>query len=106
VAKRFEVWIVRFDPVEGSEMAKTRPAVIVSPDEANDALRTVIVAPLTSTRKKWPTRVEVRFRRKPGEVALDHMRSIDKQRLEKKAGSLTADEAKAVAERLVEMFRR
>lgn len=103
--KRFEVWIVQLEPVQGSEMGKTRPAVVVSPDEANAALNTVIVAPLTSVQRKWPTRVPVRFRRKAGDVALDQMRSVDKRRLASKAGALTDAEAKAVADTLIEMFR-
>ena len=105
MAKRFEVWIVRFDPVVGSDVGKTRPAVIVSPDDANDALRTVIVAPLTSTTKGWPTRVRVTVRRKAGEVALDQLRTIDKSRLANRTAALSAPEAKDVADRLVEMFR-
>lgn len=103
--KRFEVWVVRFDPIVGSELGKTRPAVIVSPDDANDALHTVIVAPLTSKIRNWPTRVSVRVRRKAGEVALDQMRAIDKSRLAQRTAVLSAAEAKEVADRLVEMFR-
>ncbi|MCP5432361.1 MAG: type II toxin-antitoxin system PemK/MazF family toxin [Alphaproteobacteria bacterium] len=104
MAKRFEVWIVRLDPVLGSEIGKTRPGVIVSPDEANAALRTVLVAPLTSTRRNWPTRVPVEVRSVAGDVALDQLRAVDKTRLAKKIGTLTPDEARAVADRLVEMF--
>ncbi len=103
--KRFEVWIVKFDPVVGSEISKTRPAVVVSPDEANDALRTVIVAPLTSTVRNWPTRVQVRVRRKAGEVALDQLRTVDKSRLTQKTAALSSVEAKAVSNRLIEMFK-
>jgi mRNA interferase MazF len=105
MAKRFEVWIVRFDPTVGSEIAKTRPAVIVSPDDANDVLKTVIVAPLTSTLKQWPTRVPVTVRRKAGEVALDQLRTVDKSRLANKTATLSAAEAKDVSDRLVEMLR-
>jgi mRNA interferase MazF len=102
--KRFEVWIVRLDPVLGAEIGKTRPGVIVSPDEANDALRTVLVAPLTSVRRKWPTRVPVTVNRVPGDAALDQMRAVDKTRLALKIAALTPAEARAVADRLVEMF--
>lgn len=102
--KRFEVWIVRLDPVLGAEIGKTRPGVIVSPDEANDALRTVLVAPLTSVRRKWPTRVPVTVNRVPGDAALDQMRAVDKTRLAQKIAALTPAEARAVADRLVEMF--
>jgi len=103
--KRFEVWIVRLDPVVGSEIGKTRPGVIVSPDEANDALRTVLVAPLTSVRRTWPTRVPVIVNRVRGDVALDQLRALDKQRLSQRLGALTDQESQAVADRLAEMFR-
>lgn len=102
--KRFEVWIVRLDPVLGSEIGKTRPGVIVSPDEANDALRTVLIAPLTSVRRSWPTRVPVNVNATPGDVALDQMRAVDKARLAKRVAVMSRAEAQAIAERLVEMF--
>lgn len=102
--KRFEVWVVRLDPVLGSEIGKTRPGVIVSPDEANDSLRTVLVAPLTSVRRKWPTRVPVVVNKMPGDAALDQLRAVDKVRLTQKIVVLTPAEARAVADRLVEMF--
>jgi mRNA interferase MazF len=102
--KRFEVWLVRLDPVIGSEIGKTRPGVIVSPDEANDALRTVLVAPLKSMRRSWPTRVPLLVANVPGDAALDQIRAVDKRRLARQLGTLTPEEAKAVAERLVEMF--
>lgn len=102
--KRFEVWLVRLDPVLGSEIGKTRPGVIVSPNEANDHLRTVVIAPLTSVRRPWPTRVPVQTDGLPGDVALDQIRTVDKRRLARRIGTLSADEAKAIADRLVEMF--
>lgn len=102
--ERFDVWIVRLDPILGAEIGKTRPGVIISPDEANDALHTVIVAPLTSQRRAWPTRVPVNVNRTAGDVALDQMRAVDKQRLAKRVGALSDVEAKAVIDRLAEMF--
>jgi mRNA interferase MazF len=102
--KRFEVYLVRLDPVLGAEIGKTRPGVVISPDEMNAALRTVIVAPLTSVRRAWPTRVPVRVARVAGDVALDQMRSVDKARLAKRAGAVSAAEAKAMLGRLAEMF--
>ncbi len=102
--KRFDVWIVQLDPVLGSEIGKTRPGVIVSPDEANAALRTVLTAPLTSARRMWPTRVPVSVDKVNGDVALDQMRAVDKLRLAHRVATLTEVEAKAVADRLVEMF--
>ncbi len=102
--KRFEVWLVRLDPVPGAEIGKTRPGVIISPDEANDALRTVIVAPLTSVRRAWPTRVPVKVARVAGDAALDQMRAVGKARLAKRVGALSAAEAGAVLGRLGAMF--
>jgi mRNA interferase MazF len=99
--QRFEVWIVRLDPVLGAE---TRPGIIVSPDEANQALRTVLVAPLTSVRRPWPTRVPVAVNNVPGDAALDQIRAVDKARLAKRVAVLAPAEAQAIAERLVEMF--
>lgn len=103
--KRFEIWLVRLDPVLGSEIGKTRPGVIVSPDEANSSLRTVLVAPLTSVRRPWPTRVALSINGVEGDAALDQMRAVDKPRLAKRLGVLTPDQAMAVAARLEEMFR-
>jgi mRNA interferase MazF len=102
--KRFEVWTVRLDPVLGSEIGKTRPGVIVSPDEANAALRTVLVAPLTSVRRPWPTRVALTFEGVEGDVALDQIRAVDKRRLLQRRGALKPEEARAVSSRLVDMF--
>ena len=103
--KRFEVWLVRLDPVLGSEIGKTRPAVIVSPDEANASLRTVLVVPLTSVRRAWPTRVALRVDGVDGDAALDQMRAVDKRRLAKRLGALSAEQAVAVTACLEEMFR-
>lgn len=101
---RFEVWIVRFEPVLGAEIGKTRPAVVISPDDANHSLKTVIVAALTSVRRKWPTRVPVRVNKITGDVALDQMRAVDKRRLAKRMGALSAAETEALLQRLSEMF--
>ena len=103
--KRFEVWLVRLDPLLGSEIGKTRPAVIVSPDEANATLRTVLVVPLTSVRRVWPTRVAVPVDGVDGDAALDQMRAVDKRRLAKRVGALSAAQAAAVTACLEEMFR-
>lgn len=101
---RFEVWIVRFEPVLGAEIGKTRPAVIISPNETNKALRTVVVAPLASVRRTWPTRLPVRVSKVSGDAALDQIRAVDKQRLAKRVGALSEAEVKAMLERLAEMF--
>ncbi len=89
--RRFEVYLVALDPTLGSEIRKTRPCVVVSPNEANDALDTVIGAPMTTTIRNYPTRVRVRFRQKSGEIAVDQLRALDKRRLIKKLGVISPD---------------
>lgn len=96
VMKRFEVHLVRLDPATGAETAKTRPCLIISPDEANEVLATVIIAPMTTVCRRWPTRVSVTFQGKKGEVALDQMRAVDKSRLVKRLGKLEATAGKLV----------
>ncbi|WP_133131471.1 type II toxin-antitoxin system PemK/MazF family toxin [Legionella yabuuchiae] len=88
--KRFDVCLVNLDPTVGSEIKKTRPAVIISPDSMNlSRLKTVIIAPLTSTiRESFPTRVRTIFQGKEGQIALDQLRSIDRSRIVKKIGKL------------------
>ena len=104
--KRDEVWLVSLDPTEGSEIHKTRPCLVVSPDEANEGLRTVIVAPMTTTPRSYPTRVNITFRSKRGQVALDQIRAVDRQRLVRRLGSAPPKTAEAVSSVLVEMFTR
>ena len=104
--RRDEVWLVALDPAQGSEIQKTRPCLVVSPDESNEHLRTVIVAPMTTKVRPYPTRVEVRFQRKAGQVALDQIRAVDRGRLGRKLGRVSAQTASPVAEVLVEMFTR
>ena len=98
---RGEIWLVNLDPVVGREIAKTRPGVVVSPNELNAPLGTVIVAPLTSTIKPWPFRVPVRFARRNGSIALDQMRAIDRTRLVRRLGRVDVKPMLAV---LREMF--
>lgn len=102
--KRFEVWLARLDPAEGSEMRKTRPVVIVSPDEMNGRLHTVLVAPLTRGGFAAPFRVPCQFAGVTGQLALDHLRGMDKARLIRRLGELDAATARAVLAALVEMF--
>jgi mRNA interferase MazF len=104
--KRDEIWLVSLDPTQGSEMQKTRPCVIVSPDEANGYLRSVIIAPMTSVERPYPTRVNVGFRNRRGQVALDQIRAVDKERLVRKLGAVPAKTKEAVSSVLVEMFTR
>ena len=102
--QRFEVWLVNLDPTQGSELNKTRPCVVISPDELNRYLRTVTIAALTSAPRTYPSRVDCQFLGKAGQVALDHIRSVDKTRLVKKLGKLTVAEAQAVCARLTQLF--
>jgi mRNA interferase MazF len=104
--QRDEVWLVSLDPTQGSEIQKTRPALVVSPDEANAYLRTVIIAPMTTTDRPYPTRIAIVFQNKRGQVALDQVRAVDRQRLIRKLGTAPSKAALAVSAVLVEMFTR
>ena len=104
--RRDEVWLVTLNPTQGAEIQKTRPCLVVSPDEMNQYLRTVIVAPMTSVVRAYPTRVPVNFQGKRGEVALDQLRSVDRQRLVRKLGTVSSTTADAAGSKLVEMFDR
>lgn len=95
---RFEIYFVEFDPTKGSEISKTRPGVILSPDEMNDALNTVIIAPLTSTMKNYPSRVNCKVKDKDGQIALDQIRCVDKTRLKNKLSKLSESEQGDVLE--------
>lgn len=87
VIKQFEVYLVELDPTKGSEIKKTRPCVVISPNEMNNFLNTVFVIPLTSTRRAYPTRIDCTFENKAGQLAIDQMRAVDKIRLVKKLGA-------------------
>jgi mRNA interferase MazF len=102
--RRFEVYLVAFDPTVGAEIRKTRPVVIVSPDPANRHLRTVIVVPLTTASHGFPSRVPLRFQGRDGEAAIDQMRSLDKQRLVRRLGSIGPEAQRRLIERLLEYF--
>jgi mRNA interferase MazF len=102
--RRFDVFLVSLDPTVGSEIRKTRPCVIVSPDEMNRYIRTVVVAPMTTKGAEYPSRISLTFQGKKGQVILDQVRTVDKARLVKKLGSLSEVTAKAVSGRLVEIF--
>ena len=104
VIERFNIFLVRLDPTTGAETAKTRPCVVVSPDELNRAISTVIIAPMTTTRRGWPTRVEISFQGKTGEIALDQIRAVDQVRLFKRLGKLDSKTADAVLDTLGELF--
>jgi mRNA interferase MazF len=104
VVKRFDVFLVNLDPTIGSEIKKTRPCVIVSPEEMNRNIATVIIAPMTTKGKAYPTRVVCQFQGKDGQITLDQIRTIDKTRLVKKLGQISQDEQKLVLDTLAEMF--
>lgn len=101
---QYAVHWVNLDPTVGSEIKKTRPCVIVSPNEINRHLQTVIVAPLTSTHKAYPTRVAVRVKGKKGEIVLEQLRAIDRRRIGENMGALTASEISACKKVLREML--
>jgi mRNA interferase MazF len=104
VMSRGEVHLVRLDPTLGSEIQKTRPCVVVSPDELNEHLRTVLVAPMTTSGRAYPWRIRCRFQNRSGYVALDQLRTVDRERLAKRLGVLTAVTLTEVLGGLQEMF--
>ncbi len=104
VVNRFDIYVVSLDPARGSEIKKTRPCVVISPDEMNHNINTVIVAPMTSSSKKYPTRVPIEFQGKKGQIVLDQIRSIDKTRLTKKIRRLKKNTYEKVLSILQEMF--
>jgi len=103
-AGRGEVHLVRLDPTLGSEIKKTRPCFVISPDELNQHLRTVIVAPMTTGGQAYPWRVPCRFQNRSGFVALDQLRTVDSVRLVKRLGRLSAGTTADVLDTLQEMF--
>jgi len=104
VVRRFDVFLVGLDPAMGSEIRKTRPCLIVSPDEMNRHIATVIVAPMTTKGRPYPTRVPCRFRGKNGQIVLDQLRTVDKERLARRLGQISPATRKAVLSTLAELF--
>ena len=104
VVERFDVYLVSLDPTVGSEIRKTRPCLIISPDEMNRWIATVIVAPTTAKGRPYPTRVACRFQGKEGQIVLDHMRTVDKSRLVRKLGQISESAQRDVLATLAEMF--
>lgn len=103
--EQVEVWLVDLEPVKGSEISKTRPCLIISPNETNKFLKTVTIAAMTTTEKNYPTRVDCIFNSQKGQIALDQIRSVDKVRLVKRLGIMDDAIARKVSETLVELFR-
>jgi mRNA interferase MazF len=104
VAQRFEVYLVSLNPMIGSEIQKTRPCLVISPDEMNDHLATVIVAPLTTRGRLYPSRVACRLQGRDGLVVLDQIRTIDKTRLVRRLGKLDRRTQQAVPAVLAQLF--
>ena len=104
VVKRFDVYLVNLDSTFGSEIQKTRPCLVVSPDEMNRNIRTVIIAPMTSAQREYPTRVPCTFQKKKGQIVLDQLRTIDKPRLIKKLGILDSKDQLEVISILQRLF--
>jgi mRNA interferase MazF len=102
--KQYQIVLVNIDPTIGSEIKKTRPCVIISPNEMNKFLRTIIVAPMTTTSRKYPTRIEVKHDRKIGWIVIDQIRTIDKQRIINVLGRLSKPEIKELKSIMKETF--
>ena len=103
---RFDVFLVALDPTIGHEIKKTRPCVVISPDEMNHYVGTVIIAPMTTKGRDYPTRVTCTFHGVEGQVVLDQLRTVDKARLVKKLGRLSPPAAERVLDILIEMFQK
>ncbi len=102
--RRFDVYLVSLDPTKGREIKKTRPCLIISPNEMNRHISTVIVAPMTSKGNSYPTRIPCQFQGVKGQVVLDQIRTIDKSRMVKKLGNLSQVTQSKVLDSLAEMF--
>jgi len=104
VVNRFDVYLITLDPTVGSETRKTRPCLIISPDEMNRHIRTVIVAPMTTAGKDYPTRISCKFKKKKGQIVLDQIRTVDKTRLIKKLGYINPETQREVISVLQRLF--
>ena len=102
--KQYDIVLVNLDPTVGSEIKKTRPCVVISPDEMNKHLRTVVIAPMTTSSKNYPTRVEIKHENKLGWIVLDQVRTVDKQRILKSLGKISKPEVKEVKATLKETY--
>ncbi len=106
MVREFEVYLVNLDPTIGSEIKKSRPCVVLSPSEMNSVLGTVIVAPMTTTLRGYPSRIEIRFQNKFCEICLDQIRAVDESRLSKTAlGRLKQNETNQVKNTLADIFK-
>jgi mRNA interferase MazF len=101
---KFDVYTVNLDPTMGVEIKKTRPCVIISPDEMNQYIGTVIIAPMTTSKKMYKSRVNIKFQGKDNQIVLDQVRAVDKQRLLKQIGKITEKNSQSVCNTLIQMF--
>lgn len=101
---QYQIVLINLDPTIGSEMKKTRPCVIISPEEMNNNLLTIVIAPLTSSSKKYPTRVEITHNNQISWIVLDQIRAVDKQRIIKVFGTLKQNEIKEVKNVILETY--
>jgi mRNA interferase MazF len=104
VISRFDIYLISLDATQGYEIRKTRPCVVISPDEMNHHIGTVIVAPMTTKGRDYPTRIPLTFQRKKGQIVLDQIRTVDKTRLVKRLGKLDANTAAKTLAVTQEMF--
>lgn len=102
--KRFEVYLVNLDPTVGHEIKKSRPCLVISPDEMNRYISTVIVAPMTTKGRNYPTRVPCTFQGKAGQIVMDQIRTVDKSRLMKRLGKIDSETQAEVFSALSELF--
>ncbi len=105
VVSKNEIWMANFSPSKGTEINKIRPCLVISPDIANQALPNIIVAPLTSTLKTYPSRVNCSFKKKAGQIMIDQIRTIDKRRLIKVLGTIDDETSKKVYEMIKIYFK-
>ncbi|MBN1552890.1 type II toxin-antitoxin system PemK/MazF family toxin [bacterium] len=103
-ANRFDVYLINLDPTQGSEIKKTRPCLVISPDEMNRFISTVIVAPITTKGRDYPTRITCEFQGKQGQIVLDQIRTVDKSRLIRKLGKIDKNSQTELLAILTEMF--
>ncbi len=106
VVKRFEIYLVSFDPAVGGEIRKSRPAVVVSPDESNRNLATVVVVPLTSGKYTYPARIPCHFNGREGTIVLDQMRAVDNRRMYERMGELDEKDQERLLTGLATFFAR
>lgn len=102
--KRFDVFLISLDPTKGHEIKKTRPCIVISPNEMNDNISTVIIAPMTSKGRNYPTRIMCEFKGTKGQVILDQIRTVDKTRLVKKLGTISSSTQSFILQSLSEIF--